>query len=164
MTARIVRVTMLVLMVMGLAVGAAATAPVRAQDEPDPGSMEITLGERANVVARTMVQIPITLTCTMPSVPWETGPFGTNASVTVYVSQAAGRSIVKGEASLYNLEPQCDGTPRSLVVEVIGDGPFKGGPAVVSAHGGVFFVAWEPQYVELSAGDSTGNQVVRFGG
>jgi hypothetical protein len=160
----IIRLTLLLCMAIGITAGIGSRTPVEAQDEPYPGSIEISLGDRGTVVARAMVQIPITLTCTMPSVPWETGPFGTNASITVRISQAAGRNIVNGETTLYGLEPICDGTPQSLVVEIIGDAPFKGGQAVVSAYGGVSFVAWEPQYVELGASDSTGNQVIRLGG
>ena len=161
------RLMLLAALAMGLAVGGGQVTPAQAQDEPGepyPGSFELVLGERATVVARAMIQVPVTLTCTMPSVPWETGEISTNASVTVQVTQASGRTNVTGETSLYYLEPNCDGTPHVLLVDVIGDAPFKGGKAIVSAYGGVSFFAWDPQYIELGASDQTGNQVVKLGG
>jgi hypothetical protein len=164
MKTQLVRMTFLMVMVLGLAVGTEVTTPVRAQEEPLPGSIEITLGEQATMVAKVMVQVPVTVTCTMPSVPWETGPFGSNASVTVRISQAVKKNVVSGETALYNLQAECDGTPHTIVAEIIGDAPFKNGEAVVSAFGGVSFVAWEPQYIELGASDSTGNQVIRLKG
>jgi len=158
----VVRMMLLAAIAIGLAGISGIQSPVRAQDEPYPGSFEIGLGEQGSVVAKLMARIPVILTCTMPSVPWETGNFSESASLTLYVSQAVHKTVASGEASLYNLASVCDGTPHTVNVEVIADVPFKKGDAVVRAFGGVSFVAWDPQYVELNAGDSTGNQVVKL--
>lgn len=158
------RLVTLVVLAAGLLLGTGPVMQGTAQDEPYSGSVDITIGTRASTVARVMVQVPVTVTCTLPSVPWETGPVSIWAAMHVEVTQASGRSVVTGERDLYQLEALCDGTPHEIVVEVFGNGTFHGGQAVVNAFMDVSFVSWDPQYIELGAHDATGNQVIRIGG
>ena len=115
-----------------LAGGASATAA--------PG-ITATPGEPVTLQNRVVVNVPVTVVCDSLGLTDAIGDF-----VSLTLQQASGRDITTGTGSLgaafsFPGAPSfftCDGTGHTFVVPVLpdaGEGPFHGGPAVIT---GVF--------------------------
>ena len=104
-------------------------------------SITATPGEPITLQDRVVVNVPVTVVCDSLGLTDAIGDF-----VSVTVQQASGRDITTGTGSLgaafsFPGAPSfftCDGTGHTFVVPVLpdaGEGPFHGGPAVIT---GVF--------------------------
>jgi hypothetical protein len=102
-------------------------APTKAQ-----AADTITVGSTAELTARVLVNVPVTVTCG-PYVPIS-NPLAPQVGVTV--TQASGKSVASGTGFVST--PTCDGTPHDYVVPVTPNSPlppnvpFHGGKAIVS--------------------------------
>ena len=115
---------------LGLVVGASTTAGAT-------GTMTVKISSPIQVTNKLMVSIPVQVVCD----PLEGDT--TVDRVAVQVQQANGKSVSSasgsvegGAASPFRGEPflTCDGTTvNTVVVNVVGNGPFHGGGAIVSA-------------------------------
>jgi hypothetical protein len=106
----------------------ALMAPGAAQ--ADPG-VTVVIGATATLQARTLVTVPITVTC---------DPVGTFFAMSfVSIEQASGTAIASGSGSISTLT--CDSTAHTYQVSVRANTsgpPFHGGPAVAFASVNVF--------------------------
>jgi len=106
----------------------ALMAPGTAQ--ADPG-VTVVIGATATLQARTLVTVPITVTC---------DPVGTFFSMSfVSIEQASGTAIASGSGFISTLT--CDSTAHTYQVSVLGNTsgpPFHGGPAVARASVNIF--------------------------
>ena len=120
------------------AVAAVATASSAGADTP---AMRVTVGTPIAVTNRLLVSVPVQVVCDQIGNP---GDITLNDSVTVSVSQANGKSVSSGTATVSAgaFSPQnpnapgfltCDGsTANAVTVPVQGNGPFHGGGAIIS--------------------------------
>jgi hypothetical protein len=119
-----------ILLSLGLALGASSTAGAS-------GSVAVSVGSPIQVTNRVMVSVPVNVVCD----PLE----GDTAVDRVYVQvqQANGKSVTSGSATVeagpvspFKGNPflTCDGTTvNTVTVNVVGNGPFHGGGAIVTA-------------------------------
>ncbi len=118
--------------VFGLVSSAGATTP----------SMTVTIGSPIKVTDRLLVSVPVSVVCAPIGNPGDTT---LTDSVTVSISQAHGKTVSSGSATMSAgpFSPQnptspgfltCDGTTvNSVTVQILGNGVFRAGGAIVSA-------------------------------
>ena len=132
---------------LAAAVGLAALAavPITASAAGGGGGggsngMTITIGSPITLQSKLLVTVPITVTCVAPiSVDPTVAPAG---SIGVTVQQASHNSVALGTGGVEL--SSCSPTPQTFTVQVTpaiglssGVAPFHGGPAIVSAGGGI---------------------------
>jgi len=118
------------LLSLGLVLGASSTAGAS-------GSVTVSVGSPIQVTNRVMVSVPVKVVCD----PLAGDTFVDR--VYVQVQQANGRDVSSGSASFeagpgspFKGAPflTCDGsTVNTVTVNVVGNGPFHGGGAIVTA-------------------------------
>jgi hypothetical protein len=137
---------------VGLAAVIAATvllAPTASADHLN-SSLSIEVGSPLKLVNGVYLIVPVTVTCPDP----ELGPtqFIQSESVSVTVTQRAGRSLATGSGGIFYSDDRafgggifgtpltCDGTPHTYSVNVfpMTGVPFKGGRAVAAASFNIF--------------------------
>jgi hypothetical protein len=104
-------------------------------------AMTVTVGSPVQITDRLMVTVPVQVVCAPIGNP---GDITTSDTVTVSLSQANGRSVSHGTATVsagpsspYNPNSPgfltCDGaTVNPVTLQVLGSGPFHGGGAIIS--------------------------------
>ena len=104
-------------------------------------AVTMTLPDRADVTAKILVTVPVTVAC---------GPYEQSLAtsfVSVSIEQASGRAIARGSGSAGGfMDPgfalTCDGQPHMYSIAITADPngpPFKGGSAIASGFAGVAF-------------------------
>ena len=120
-------------------------------------TVTITISSPAKLIARTTLQISLTVSCTLPA-----GATLPSASASVGVTQASGRVIVSaGGGSPIT----CDGTAQTLQVFAtpsVGSAPFHGGSAIATGGAIVEYLDALGNFQE--EGFSTNPQVIKISG
>ena len=103
--------------------GIGGTLTISVDEAPPPPEIDVTVDPTGTFSQSGSVTVTGSLVCT-----------GTDfAFVEVQARQRVGRAFIDGFGGS---EVVCDGTPQQWVVEVMGDGLFKGGSATVTAFAG----------------------------
>jgi hypothetical protein len=128
------------LFALALLTSGAVMAGMTASASADPG-MTVAVGSPVSLQSKVVLNVPVTVTC-------DSLGLGTNIGdvLTMTVQQASGKNVTVGTANLGAtggmLGPgaatlfTCDGSANNLTVPVIpeaGEGPFKGGQAVITS-------------------------------
>jgi hypothetical protein len=121
----------------GAALLAASAATALGAVAPASAAVTVSVPETADLSARLLVKVPVTVTC---------GPVDvTGSSLQVQLSQAVKKEIAHGSVFLGGmfggLTFTCDGAPHAYSVTVVADSsgaPFRRGSAVITATAFLF--------------------------